>query len=122
MKVLVIDEDKFAQSVYESELHQQNISVELAKDGLEGVEKAKETKPDIIILELIVTKKNGFEVLEEIKQDADIKNTPVVVCSSLSQKNDVDEAMRLGALKYFSKEEYSLKQVVKEVMNILINQ
>lgn len=122
MKVLVIDEDKFAQSVYESELHQQNIAVEIAKDGAEGIIKAQETKPNIIILELIVTKKNGFEIIEELKKDEELKNIPIVVCSSLSQKEDVDEAMRIGAVKYFSKEEYSLKQVVKEVMNILISQ
>ena len=122
MTILVIDDDKFARNVYESELHQENITVVTARDGEEGVAKAKEIKPNLIILELIVAKKNGFEVLKELKADASVKNVPVVVCSALNQKSDIDEAMKLGAVKYMSKENYSLKQMVKEILNILLTQ
>jgi DNA-binding response OmpR family regulator len=120
MKVLVIDGDNFAQNIYLSELHQENIAVEVANDGEEGLKKARETDPKIIILELILTKLNGFEVLKELKQDKKTKDIPVIVCSSLSQENDIKEAMDLGAIKYFSKEDYSLKQVTREVIEMLM--
>lgn len=119
MKVLIIDDDKFARTVYESEFHQQNIIVELASDGGEGVEKAKKVLPDLIVMELILRKKNGFQVLQDFKNDKKLKEIPVVVCSSLGQKSDIDEAMELGASKYFFKEDFSLKQVVKEVIGML---
>lgn len=122
MLVLVIDDDKFVRNIYESELHQENIQVELAQDGVEGLTKAKEVKPNLIIMELILTKKNGFEVLQELKKDSKLKNIPVVICSALSQSKDIDEALKLGAIKYFSKEDYSLKQVIKEVLEILVTQ
>lgn len=121
MKVLIIDEDKFARSIYESELHQQNIQVVFAVDGADGLKKAKEEKPNLIIMELILTKKNGFDLLNEIKNDAKIKDIPVIVCSVLGQESDINEAMSLGAKKYFSKDTYSLKQVTKEVLDILMS-
>lgn len=119
MKVLVIDSDKFAQTVYESEFHQENIEVIVVENGQEGYAAAVKEMPDLILLELILTKKNGFELIRELKANPKLKNIPVVVCSSLSQKADIDESVSLGALKYYSKDNYSLKQVVREVMKIM---
>ena len=121
MKVLIIEDDKFVRTVYESELHQENIEVELAVDGEEGMAKAKKNKPDLIILDMILPKKNGFQILEELKKDAKLKNIPVVACSSLSQKADIDETIKLGAVKYLSKEDYSQKQVIQEVLKVLMS-
>lgn len=121
MKVLVIDEDKFACNIYKSELYQQNVEVIFGTDGIDGEKKIKTEKPDLIILELILTKKNGFDVLAGIKGNPKTKNIPVIACSALSQQCDIDEALGLGATKYFSKETYSVKQVVKEVLDILIS-
>ena len=120
MKVLIIEEDKFARNIYESELHQQNVAVEVAQNGLEGYEKTKALKPDLIIMELILTRLNGFALLKKIKEEEDTKIIPVIVCSALSQQKDIDEAIGLGAMKYFPKENYSIKQVIKEVMDILV--
>lgn len=121
MKVLVIDEDKFVINIYESEFHQQNIEVISANDGEEGLQKAKDEKPDLIIMELILFKINGFDLIKKIKSDKKISSTPIIICSSLNQEQDIEEANKLGALKFFSKQEYSLKQITKEVLNILIS-
>jgi CheY-like chemotaxis protein len=121
MKVLVIDDDNFIISVFESEFHQNNIQVEKAQNGQEALEKAAKCEPDLICMELILTRKNGFEVLEELKKNEKTKDTPVVIYSSLNQKDDVQEALAKGATKYFPKEEYSVKQIIKEIMNILIS-
>ncbi len=119
MKVLIIEDDKFISSVYESELHQQNIIVELAFDGLEGLEKAKTSKPDLILLDLILPKLNGFEVLKELKGNPDTKDLPVVVNSVLSQQSDMKEITELGAAKYLAKDNNSLQQVINEIINLL---
>lgn len=121
MKVLIIEDNKFLRQVYESELHQENIEVDLAEDGVAGIEKAKTGKPDLILLDLILPKKNGFEVIEEIRADQKLKKIPIVVSSALSQKSDIDEAMQLGATKYLSKDSYSQKQVIQEVLNVLMS-
>ena len=68
MRVLVIDFEKFSQTVFESELHQQNIEVDLAVNGEEGLDLIKKNKPDLIVLELILPKINGFDLLAEIKK------------------------------------------------------
>lgn len=120
MKVLVIEEDKFARSIYESELHQQNVNVESAENGLVGYNKVMELMPDLIIMELILTKLNGFELLRRLKTDETTKDIPVIVCSALSHEQDIEEAKRYGAMKYFPKDNYSIKQVIKEVMDILV--
>jgi DNA-binding response OmpR family regulator len=120
MKVLIIEDDNFIRTLYESELHQENIEVELAADGEEGLNKAKKVKPDLILLDLILPKKNGFEVLEILKKDEKLKKIPVVILSALSQKVDIDEAMKLGAIRYLTKEDYSQKQITKEILDILM--
>lgn len=120
MKILIIEDDKFISTVYESEFHQQNIEVELAFDGIAGLAKARECKPDLILLDLILPKLNGFEVLREIKADPEISKIPVIVSSSLNQSSDIDEVINLGATKFFAKETSSPKQVVKEIIDIIL--
>ncbi|MBI5306339.1 response regulator [Candidatus Wolfebacteria bacterium] len=120
MKVLIIDDDKFIRTVYESQLQQENIDVELAPDGESGLVKAKSAKPDLILLDMILPQKDGFEILKELKANSNLKNIPVVVFSSLSQQNDIDEAFKLGAIKYLPKDTYSPAQIVEEIKNILL--
>jgi len=120
MKILIIEDDKFISTVYESEFHQQNVEVELAFDGVEGLKKARECQPDMVLLDLMLPKLNGFEVLQEMKSDPVLAKIPVMVSSSLNQPSDIDEVIKLGAVKYFAKESSSLQQVVKEIMDILI--
>lgn len=121
MKVLVIDEDKFVINIYESEFHQQNIEVISAQNGQEAWDILKKESPDLIIMELILVKINGFDLIKKIKAQKKFKDTPIVICSSLNQQEDIDEATSLGATKFFSKQSYSLKQVTKEVLEILIS-
>lgn len=122
MKVLIIDDDIFVQTIYESELHQENIEVFLASDGVEGMELAKSEKPNVILLDLIMPKKDGFVFLKECKNDPELSAIPVIVSSALSQQSDIDEVMGLGALKYLPKEEYSPNQVIEEIKKTLLGE
>ncbi len=120
MKVLIIDDDKFIRTVYQSEFNQENIEAEVAENGEAGLEKAKSGKPDLILLDMMLSEKDGFEVLGELKSDTSLKSIPVIVFSSLNQQSDIDEAMKLGAVKYLPKDAYSPKQIVEEAKKILV--
>jgi CheY-like chemotaxis protein len=120
MKVLIIDDDKFIREVYKSELNQENIEVELAESGEEGLEKVKSLKPDLILLDMILPGKSGFDILGELQTDAELKKIPVIVFSSLSQQSDIDEANKLGCSRYLPKDNYSPKQIVDEIKKIFL--
>lgn len=122
MKVLIIDDDKFIQTVYESELHQENIEVFLANDGVEGLELAKKEKPDVILLDLIMPHMDGFIFLRECKKAPKLKKIPVIVSTALEQQRDIDEVMGLGALKYLPKDQYSPNQVIEEIKKTLLGE
>ncbi|MDD4531484.1 MAG: response regulator [Candidatus Pacebacteria bacterium] len=102
-RILFIDDDKFFLEFYRAELSQFNLSTEFAQDGEEGVEKAKKMKPDAILLDILLPKKDGFEVLRELKEDETTKNIPVIVISTLNSEPDTAELMSLGAVCIFNK-------------------
>ena len=84
-------------------------------DGLEASEKIKEVRPDLVLLDLIMPGKNGFEVLEEMKADKDLKNIPVIILSNLGQESDVDKGKSLGAEDYLIKSDISMKEVIETI-------
>jgi CheY-like chemotaxis protein len=102
-KILFIDDDRFFLEFYRAELAQFNISTEFAMDGEEGIKKAKELKPDVILLDVVLPKKDGFEVLAELKADPETKNVPVIIVSTLNSEQDKAELLRLGAVQTFNK-------------------
>lgn len=115
MKVLVIDDDKFIRTLLASELSQENIVVELANDGDEGIKKAKEMAPDVVVLDLILPKKDGFEVLAELKEIHKGSRPAIVIFTTLAQEHDKKEAFALGARSYFLKGEHTVHHIVEEV-------
>lgn len=102
-KILFIDDDRFFLEFYRAELAQYNISTECAVDGEEGVRKAHDIHPDVILLDVILPKKDGFQVLAELKADPSTANIPVLVVSSLGADKDAAELMKLGATRVFNK-------------------
>jgi CheY-like chemotaxis protein len=119
--ILIIDDDKFFLEFYKAELSQFNMKVDFAVDGEEGLAKVAELKPDIILLDVILPVKDGFEVLAQIKQNEETKNIPVFVISSLDSEKDTDKLKQLGASAVFNK----IKQLPKDVaefINTFLNQ
>ncbi len=117
-KILIVEDDKFLIKAYEIKFKKEGFDVMLAGDGLAGLESAKK-KPDLVILDLMLPKLNGFEFLERIKKDEQLKNIPIVVLSNLGQKADMDKVMALGAAEYLVKTEYSLEEIIKKVEKYL---
>ncbi|MBF8280249.1 MAG: Alkaline phosphatase synthesis transcriptional regulatory protein PhoP, two-component system, OmpR [Candidatus Magasanikbacteria bacterium] len=118
-KILVAEDDKFLMKVYQSKLGKEGFQVIPAMDGDEAVRFATEKHPDLMLLDLIMPKKNGFTALAEMKQDKLLKNVPVIILSNLGQDDDIKRGLSLGAAGYLVKAEHSLEEVVQLVRETL---
>jgi DNA-binding response OmpR family regulator len=115
MKILLIEDDKFLRTILEKKLIAEGFEVISAADGDEALEKIISNKPDLILLDIILPKKSGFLVLENIKKDPELRNVPVLIISNLGQEDDVRKGLSLGANEYFVKAKISLDEIVKKV-------
>ncbi len=118
-KILVVEDDKFLRKVYESKLPKEGYEVVTAVDGEEGLAAIKREKPDLVLLDLIMPKMTGFDVLIEVQKDSRIKNIPILVLSNLGQEGDLSRAKSLGAKDFLIKANYSIKEVVEKIKNFL---
>ena len=114
-KVVVADDDRMLRKAAETTLRRQGYSVSTASDGEEALQLIRSEQPDIIVLDLIMPKLQGFDVLHILKQDTLTSSIPVIVLSSLTQEQDKQEALDLGAVAYFNKSTFSLGELVKQV-------
>lgn len=117
-KVLVVEDDQFLRKIYEVKLSDEGFNVKIAVDGEEGIKLALDFKPDVILLDLIMPKLNGFEVLEKLKGKEKIK-TPIYVLSNLGQDSDVEKAKELGAEGYLVKAVTPINEVVRTIRSSL---
>ena len=119
MKVVVADDDRMFRKAAETTLRRQGYAVATASDGEEALQLIRSERPDIIVLDLIMPKLQGFDVLQTLKQDSVTASIPVIVLSSLTQEQDKQEALDLGAVAYFNKTTFSLGELVKQVESTL---
>ncbi len=119
-KILVTEDDKFLVNVLLSKLSKEGFEVIHAFDGEEALAKVREKKPDLILLDLILPVKDGFDVLKELKENETTKNIPVIILSNLGQDEDVKRGQDLGADDYLIKTNLSLKEVVEKIKEHLV--
>ena len=120
MKILLAEDDKFISRAYSDGFKRAGFDVVAAFEGIEAIEKAKTGEFDLILLDLIMPEKNGFEVLGEIKMDDKIKDTPVIVLSNLGQESDIERAKELGAEDYMIKANFSMTDVVDKIKEYVV--
>lgn len=115
--VLIAEDDRYISMAYRDGLIRAGFDVVTAMDGAETITKIKSNKPkpDLILLDLILPTKNGFEVLKEIKKDTEINNIPVIILSNLGQDTDIVKGKEFGAVDYLVKSDYSMKEVIEKV-------
>ena len=118
-KILFVEDEPSLQKAVGELLRQEGFQIFSALDGAEGLEIAKKEKPDLILLDLILPKKDGFEVLRELKADNDLKNIPVIILTNLEGTGDVEKAINLGATTYLIKANYELEDVVRKIKEFL---
>jgi len=118
-KILLIENDQFLYKILTVKLKRAGFDIFLAVDGVEGIKKVKEIKPNLVLLNLILPKLNGFEVLSEIKKTTILKKIPVVILTNLCQKCDIEKGMKLGAKDYLVTPNLSLSEIVEKVKGYL---
>ena len=118
-RIVVADDDRMFRKAAETTLGRQGYAVATASDGEEALQLIRSERPDIIVLDLIMPKLQGFDVLTILKQDTLTSAIPVIVLSSLTQEQDKQEALDLGAVAYFNKTTFSLGELVKQVESTL---
>lgn len=118
-KILIAEDDKFISRAYGNGLQQAGFEVLIAADGIKAKEMIKKNKPDLILLDLIMPEKDGFDVLKEIKKDSKLKKIPVLILSNLGQDPDMEKGKELGADDYLVKTDYSMNKVIDKVKSYL---
>ena len=118
-KILFIEDEDALQKAVKFILENNGYDFLSALDGEIGVVLAKTEKPDLILLDLILPKINGFEVLESLLSDESTKNIPVIVLTNLEGSADVEKALSLGAKTYLVKSNYSLGDILEKVKRVL---
>lgn len=114
-RVLVAEDDRAYANIYRVKLTNEGYEVDIAINGLDAIAKAQSTKPDLILLDLIMPEKDGFDVLEILKSSAQLKNIPVIIFSNLGQEEDLDRAKKMGAVDYLIKANISIHEMVDKV-------
>ena len=120
-KILVIEDDSVLQKALQEFLAEEGFEIFSALDGEEGIKMGKEKLPDLILLDIILPKKDGYEVLKDLKSDEATKKIPIVLLTNLGSLNDVEKAIEMGATTYLIKADYKLEEVsikIKEILNI----
>lgn len=117
MKIVLAEDDTFFQNFYSKKLTEQGFDVQVAHDGSEAVEKIVAFKPDVVLLDLIMPKKDGFQVLSEIRSKDELKSLPILVFSTLGQDSDIEKAKKLGATDYINKTFFDFDNLLSKVVS-----
>ncbi len=117
--ILLIEDDEFLAELYATKLQLEGFEVALAVDGDKGLQMIKDLKPDLILLDIILPKMDGFEVLTAVKKDLALKSIPVILLTNLSQKDEVRKGLDLGAIDYLIKAHFMPSEVVKKIKDTI---
>src|SRR3990167_3315841 len=115
MRLLLIEDDVFFRKFYVEKLKEKGFEVDEADDGEQGLEKIRTVKPDLVVLDIILPKKDGFEVLKTLQGDTLLKKIPVLVFSTLGQETDIEKAKKLGAADYVNKSLFDFNNLLAKI-------
>ena len=118
-KILIAEDDKFLANAYRVKIAKAGFDVRIASDGVEAMELVKSFLPDLVILDLVMPKKDGFSVLADLKNDPNYSKIPVIVASNLGQGEDVEKARKLGSNDYVVKTDLSLTKLIEQIRKII---
>lgn len=115
--IFLVEDDPFLSSILQLKLTKEGFKVIRASDGEEAINMLIDEgiRPDLILLDLILPKRNGFEVLETIRQDPVLEKLPVIVISNLGQPSDIERGKSLGVIDYYVKAKFSIDELVKKI-------
>ncbi len=117
--ILLVEDDEFLAELYATKISLEGFTVSLASDGEKGIKLIKEKKPDLVLLDIVLPKMDGFEVLSKIKADKQTANIPVILLTNLSQKDEVKKGLEFGAVDYLIKAHFMPSEVIKKIKSVL---
>ncbi|MCK4525674.1 MAG: response regulator [Candidatus Andersenbacteria bacterium] len=118
-KVLIIEDDSYISDMYKIKFESENFETVVASNGIEGIKFLEKAVPDIILLDVVMPKIDGFSVLKEIKKNPKLDKIPVVLLTNLSQKENVERGFELGASSYIIKAHFTPSEVVEKIKEVL---
>jgi DNA-binding response OmpR family regulator len=118
-KILLVEDDPFVNDIYTTKFKEEGFEVEVAADGQDCLDKLKEKKPDLLVLDIVLPKIDGWEILKRIKEDENLKDLKVVILSNISQREDVEKGLKFGAIEYFIKAHYTPTEICEKIKKIL---
>jgi len=113
--ILLAEDDEFLQRMYATKLAGSGFEVLVASDGEKALALIKKNKPDVVLLDILMPKMDGFAVLEAVKTDPGTKSIPVILLTNLSEVSDIKKARKLGANDYLIKSHFLPSEVIKLV-------
>lgn len=116
-KILLVEDEQIIIDLLQRKLMEEGYDVSVAKNGEEGVEMMQGDKPDLVLLDIVMPKMGGLEVMEEMQKNPDLKRIPVIVVSNSGQPVELDRAKRLGAKDWLIKTEFDPQEVIDKVIN-----
>jgi two-component system chemotaxis sensor kinase CheA len=117
--ILIVEDDLLISRMYEKALGFEQYTIAVASDGEAGLAALRAAKPDLVLLDVMMPKMNGFEVLDAMKADPELKSIPVVMLTNLADAKDAETALSKGAVKYIVKGDHDPKDIVDMVKEIL---
>jgi len=115
-KILLIEDEKIMIDLLQRKLTQKGYEISVARDGEEGLKVMREVRPDLVLLDIIMPKMGGFEVMEEMGKNKELKKIPVIVVSNSGQPVELDKAQKLGAKDWLIKTEFDPQEVIDKVV------
>lgn len=120
LSIVLVEDDSFISGMYQTKLSSQGFQVELFEDGEQAAARlAQDPLPDLVLLDVVLPKKDGFEILEELRGNARTQKLPVILLTNLGQKPDVERGVKLGADDYIIKAHYTPSEVVEKIKQVL---
>ena len=119
IKILLVEDDPFLLGMYGTKFEIEGFSVITADNGADGLEAADRERPDIILLDIVLPRMNGLEVLAKLKADKATAGIPVIVLTNLNQRDEIERGVSLGADDYLVKAHFSPAEVVGKIKKIL---
>ena len=117
--ILMIEDDSFLRNLYRDKIEKEGFGFIEAANGLEGMNKIKNEGPDLVLLDILLPMKSGFDVLEEMNDNGLISEIPVIILSNLKQGGDIEEGRRLGAADYFIKSETNFTELLERINSFI---
>lgn len=118
-KIVLIEDEEILSSLLAKKLKEKGYQVELAENGEVGLKKVKRIKPDLILLDIVMPKMGGFEVMEHIIKDEDVSDIPIVIISNSGQPVELDKAKEMGAVDWLVKVDFDPSEVIEKVTNYI---